>query len=122
MTSELLFEMYNAPSVTYGIDSLFAFSRQGKSDGLSIGMGHNATTIIPVVEGKGILSRAKRYVQDLGGPASPADTGSIPWGGAQASELMLKLAQMKYSNFPTKVTANQATVCDEMMIGSKLLS
>lgn len=66
MTSELLFEMYNAPSVTYGIDSLFAFSRQGKSEGLSIGMGHNATTIIPVVGGKGILSRAKRLAEALG--------------------------------------------------------
>lgn len=60
VTSELLFEMYNAPSVTYGIDSLFAYSRQNKSEGLAISMGHNASTIIPVVGGKGILSRAKR--------------------------------------------------------------
>lgn len=60
MTSELLFEMYNAPSVTYGVDSLFAFSRQKKSEGLAISLGHNASTIIPVVSGKGVLSRAKR--------------------------------------------------------------
>jgi actin-related protein 5 len=52
--------MYNAPSVTYGIDSLFAFSRQKHSDGLAINMGHNATTVIPVVNGRGILSRSKR--------------------------------------------------------------
>ena len=55
--------MYNAPSVTYGIDSLFAFSRQQKNDGLVISLGHNASTITPVVGGKGILSRAKRYVE-----------------------------------------------------------
>jgi len=60
VTSELLFEMYGAPSVTYGIDSLFAFSRQKRPDGLSISMGNNATTVIPIVGGRGILSRSKR--------------------------------------------------------------
>ncbi|WVQ93832.1 hypothetical protein IAU59_000910 [Kwoniella sp. CBS 9459] len=93
MTSELLFELYNAPAVTFGIDSLFAFSRQKHEDGLAISLGHQASTVIPVLGGKGILSRAKR----------------IPWGGAQASELMLKLAQLKYPSFPLKVTPAQAT-------------
>lgn len=60
MTSEILFELYGAPEVSYGIDSLFAFSRHKKQDGLAINLGHNASTIIPVVDGKGILSRAKR--------------------------------------------------------------
>jgi actin-related protein 5 len=60
VTSELLFEMFNVPSVTYGVDSLFAFSRQKHADGLAINMGHNATTVVPVVGGKGVLSRAKR--------------------------------------------------------------
>lgn len=60
MTSEMLFELYGAPSVTYGVDSLFAYSRQKHADGLAINMGHNSTTIIPVADGKGILSRAKR--------------------------------------------------------------
>lgn len=36
--------------------------------------------------------------------------GRIPWGGAQAAEVMLKLAQLKYPSFPTKVNLNQATV------------
>jgi actin-related protein 5 len=56
----MLFELYGAPSVTYGVDSLFAYSRQKHADGLAINMGHNSTTIIPVADGKGILSRAKR--------------------------------------------------------------
>ncbi|WOO86060.1 Actin-like protein arp5 [Vanrija pseudolonga] len=93
MTSEILFELYGAPEVSYGIDSLFAFSRHKKQDGLAINLGHNASTIIPVVDGKGILSRAKR----------------IPWGGAQAADLMLKLTQLKYPSFPVKVTNSQAT-------------
>lgn len=33
----------------------------------------------------------------------------IPWGGSQASELTLKLAQLKYPGFPTRVTPSQAT-------------
>jgi actin-related protein len=57
-----MFELYNAPSVTYGIDSLFAFSRQKHEDGLAVSLGHNASTIIPVVNGRGVLSRAKRWV------------------------------------------------------------
>lgn len=46
--------------MSYGIDSLFAFSRHHQKDGLSIHMGHNASTVIPVVDGRGIISRAKR--------------------------------------------------------------
>jgi hypothetical protein len=63
VTSELLFELYSAPSVTYGIDSLFAFSRHRHQDGLAVSLGHNASTVIPVVNGRGVLSRAKRYAQ-----------------------------------------------------------
>jgi actin-related protein 5 len=65
VTSELLFELYGAPEVAYGIDSLFAFSRHQHRDGLSVHLGHNATTIIPVVDGRGVLTRAKRYVQSV---------------------------------------------------------
>ena len=60
VTSELLFELYGAPSVIYGIDSLFAFSRQKHLDGLAINLGHNASTVIPIVSGRGVLKRAKR--------------------------------------------------------------
>lgn len=71
MTSELLFELYGAPSVTYGVDSLFAFSRQQHRDGMALNLGHNSTTVIPVVDGRGILSRAKRSASDPGLLADP---------------------------------------------------
>ncbi|WVN87297.1 uncharacterized protein L203_102475 [Cryptococcus depauperatus CBS 7841] len=93
MTSELLFELYNTPAVTFGIDSLFAFSRLGKRDGLAINMGHQATTVIPIYDGKASIGRSKR----------------ISWGGAQASDFLLKLIQLKYPTFPTRVTSAQAT-------------
>ena len=60
VTSELIFELYSAPSLTFGIDSLFAFSRQQHQDGLAISLGNHASTVIPVVGGKGLMSRGKR--------------------------------------------------------------
>lgn len=99
--TELLFEGYGVPSVTYGVDSLFAmesaWQQQGNTSrsgaGLVIDMGHVSTNVIPILDGKPILSRAKR----------------IPFGGSQASDLMLRLAQLKYPAFPTRMTQQQAT-------------
>lgn len=109
VTSELLFELYNAPSVTYGIDSMFAFSRQGHQNGLALSLGNYASTVIPVVGGRSIISQAKRCVSR----ALAMDIANkirLPWGGSQAAELMLRLVQLKYPAFPTKVTLPQATV------------
>lgn len=80
ITSELLFEAYGVPSVTYGVDSLFAFEhvqarrkgllgarRQGRGEsaargesGLVVNMGHMSTTLIPVLNGQSLMNRAKR--------------------------------------------------------------
>ena len=35
---------------------------------------------------------------------------SIPWGASQAAEHLLKLIQLKYPSFPTRVTASQSNV------------
>ncbi|KAJ9096620.1 hypothetical protein QFC20_006382 [Naganishia adeliensis] len=64
---------------------------EGES-GLVINMGHMSTTLIPVLDGKSMMNRAKR----------------IPWGGSQASELTLKLLQLKYPGFPMRVSPKQA--------------
>lgn len=34
----------------------------------------------------------------------------IPWGSSQATEYLLKLIQLKYPTFPTRVTSSQANV------------
>lgn len=84
ITSELLFEAYGVPGVTYGVDSLFAFehiqarrkgllslgktAKRGKGresagrgeSGLVLNMGHMSTTLIPVLDGKSLMNRAKR--------------------------------------------------------------
>jgi actin-related protein 5 len=93
--SELLFETYSAPSVSYGIDALFSFRQNvnsSNSTGLVISAGNHATHVIPVIQGRGILSQAKR----------------LQWGGTQAVEFMLKLLQLKYPSFPSKLTLLQA--------------
>jgi actin-related protein 5 len=93
--SELLFETYSAPSISYGIDALFSYRQNvntPNSTGLVISSGNHATHVIPVLDGRGILSQAKR----------------LQWGGTQAVEFMLKLLQLKYPSFPSKLNLLQA--------------
>lgn len=48
--SELLFECYDIPSVSYGIDSLFSFHHNKTGDnGLIISFGYYTTHVIPVL-------------------------------------------------------------------------
>ncbi|KAJ3562095.1 hypothetical protein NP233_g9789 [Leucocoprinus birnbaumii] len=97
LTSELLFELYSVPEVTYCVDGIMSFYKNNKptkpfnADGLAISFNTASTSVIPILNGKGILSHAKR----------------IPWGASQASEYLLKLIQLKYSSFPTRVTSLQ---------------
>lgn len=63
-TSEMLFELYGVPSVCYGVDSLMAFSRADKKDGLVVNLGNVSSSIIPVVDGKGLMNWAKRWVTE----------------------------------------------------------
>ncbi|KAJ4485396.1 chromatin remodeling complex subunit [Lentinula aciculospora] len=99
LTSELMFEQYSVPSLAYCVDGIMSFYQNNQStgesfisDGLVISFSTASTSIIPVLNGKGILSHAKR----------------IPWGASQATDYLLKLIQMKYPNFPTRVSVTQA--------------
>ncbi|KAF7308732.1 hypothetical protein MKEN_01072300 [Mycena kentingensis (nom. inval.)] len=93
LTSELLFEQYRVPSATYCVDSVMSFyQNQGPGrDGLVLSFNNASTSVIPILGGKGILSHAKR----------------IPWGASQSADYLLKLLQLKYTNFPTRITAAQ---------------
>ncbi|EGN94061.1 hypothetical protein SERLA73DRAFT_171573 [Serpula lacrymans var. lacrymans S7.3] len=99
LTSELMFEQYSVPSVTYCVDSLMSFYQNNKpgsserftSDGLVVSFNTASTSVVPVVEGRGIMSHAKR----------------IPWGTQQSTDYLLKLIQLKYPSFPTRVTSTQ---------------
>ncbi|CAH6720408.1 actin-related protein 5 [[Candida] jaroonii] len=93
---EMLFETYNAPQVTFGIDSLFSYyaNTNGKpQDAIVIGSGHQSTHVIPVCQGKGVLSQTKR----------------IDWGGDQSQQFLGKLLALKYPYFPSRLTPANTT-------------
>lgn len=89
--SEILYECYRAPAVAYGIDSLFSYRyNQGRS-GLVISSSYTSTHLIPVIEGKPLLSLATR----------------LNWGRFQSAEYLQKLLRLKYPFFPEKFTDTQ---------------
>ncbi|KAJ7232861.1 actin-like protein Arp5p [Mycena haematopus] len=94
LTSELLFEQYSVPSVAYCVDSIMSFYQNNgpNADGLVLSFNTASTSVIPIISGKGILSHAKR----------------IPWGASQSADYLLKLIQLKYTSFPTRVTPAQS--------------
>ena len=90
--SEILFECYGAPSVAYGIDSLFSYNYNGGKTGLVVSSSYTSTHLIPVVNSKAILSQSTR----------------LNWGRSQCAEYLLKLLRLKYPSFPGKVSDPQA--------------
>jgi len=99
LTSELMFEQYSVPSLAYCVDSVMSFYHNNlpnpptpfTTDGLAVSFNSASTSIIPILNGKGVMSHAKR----------------IPWGAVQSTEYLLKLLQLKYPTFPTRVTSSQ---------------
>ncbi|CEP62149.1 actin-related protein ARP5 LALA0_S04e08944g [Lachancea lanzarotensis] len=93
---QLLFECFGSSQVTFGLDSLFSFyaNNDPSASGLVISSGNEDTHVIPVVEGKGVLSEAKR----------------INWGGRQAADYLSNMLAMKYPYFPIKPTTSQFEV------------
>ncbi|KAI0321914.1 hypothetical protein OF83DRAFT_1161548 [Amylostereum chailletii] len=101
LTSELMFELYSVPSLTYAVDSVMSFYHNNHppapspftSDGLVVSFNTASTSVVPILNGKGIMSQARR----------------IPWGAQQSNEYLLKLIQLKYPTFSTRVTNIQTS-------------
>ncbi|KAI4174084.1 MAG: hypothetical protein LQ343_002530 [Gyalolechia ehrenbergii] len=89
--TELLFECYSAPSIAYGIDSLFSYKFNGGRSGLVVSSSHTATHLIPVLDSKPVMSSATR----------------LNWGGSQSVDYLFKLLKLKYPTFPGKLTDYQ---------------
>ncbi len=90
--TELIFECYSAPSLVYGIDSLFSYKYNEGSNGLIISSSHTSTHLIPIMNSKAMMSSTTR----------------LNWGGFQGAEYLLKLLKLKYPNFPGKLVDYQA--------------
>ncbi|XP_012694236.2 actin-related protein 5 [Clupea harengus] len=87
MMSELLFECYGVPQVSYGIDSLYSFylnNRQRSVDsphtGLVISSGYHCSHVLPVINGSLDAVNCKR----------------LNVGGSQAASYLQRLLQLKY--------------------------
>lgn len=90
--TEIIFECYRAPSLAYGIDSLFSYAYNKGKTGLVVSSSHSSTHLIPVINSKPLLTQATR----------------LNWGGSQSAEYLLKLIRLKYPTFPGKLTISQA--------------
>lgn len=89
--TEIIFECYSAPSLAYGIDSLFSYDYNNGKTGLVVSSSHSSTHVIPVLNSKAMLSQATR----------------LNWGGSQSAEYLLKLIRLKYPTFPGKLNSSQ---------------
>ena len=90
--NELLFEGYNVTDVTIGVDALWAYGYGGTGTGMVLSAGRTSAVLVPFLRGRPLLNLSKR----------------LNWGGSQASEYLVKLMQLKYPSFPTKLTLLQA--------------
>lgn len=119
-----MFELYSVPSLTYAVDAVLSFyhnklpsppSSQYTASGLAISFNASSTSVIPILNGKGIMSQAKRCALYSLFRASISlvdpESHRIPWGSQQASEYLLKLIQLKYPTFSTRITAAHTNVC-----------
>ncbi|KAM4056746.1 actin domain-containing protein [Hirsutella rhossiliensis] len=89
--TEIIFECYRAPSLAYGIDSLFSYRHNQGKTGLVISSSYTSTHVIPVYNSKAMLAQATR----------------LNWGGYQGAEYLLKLIRLKYPALMGKLNVSQ---------------
>ncbi|CAL1298090.1 unnamed protein product [Larinioides sclopetarius] len=95
LMSELLFECYNVPQVSYGVDSLFSFyNYNAKSKGLFglvISLGYNTCHVLPIVRSRFDVRNAKR----------------INIGSFNMANFFHRILQLKYSAHASAITLSR---------------
>eukprot|EP00762_Andalucia_godoyi_P003064 ANDGO_01077.mRNA.1 Actin-related protein 5 len=92
--SEIVFEAYGAPALSYGLDGILALykfeTEQGRNirHGLVIYSGSACTSIIPIVHGKSDLTRARR----------------LAVAGSQATEWMWRVCSARNPNMRSSIS------------------
>lgn len=94
--SEILYELYNIPSVAYGVDSLFSYSYNGGTTGLVVSSANMSTHLIPVVDKQPLINHATR----------------LDWGRAQCAEYLTRLLRAKYPGLLTTGKVNETQIED----------
>ncbi|CAG2244814.1 ACTR5 [Mytilus edulis] len=94
--SELLFECYNVPQVTYGIDAMFSLyanhDRMEDINSLIVSCGYQTTHLLPVLGGRLDATQCRR----------------INLGGYHLETFMQRLLQLKYPGHFAAVSLNRA--------------
>lgn len=95
--SELLFECYGVPKISYCVDALLGFhlNSESSADGVIIAIGNCVTHIIPI----------------LGGNVSSTNTRRIRLGGQHLVRFLWRSLQLKYPQIMNSVTLSRAEVC-----------
>ncbi|XP_063153249.1 actin-related protein 5 isoform X3 [Candoia aspera] len=95
MMSELLFECYQVPKVSYGVDSLYSFYHNKRQSwpcsGLIVSSGYQCTHVLPVLDGRLDARNCKR----------------INLGGCQAALYLQRLLQLKYPGHFAAITLSR---------------
>ncbi|XP_056455766.1 actin-related protein 5 [Gadus chalcogrammus] len=98
MMSELLFECYQVPHVSYGVDALYSFNSnnaqrglEGPQTGIVLSSGYHCSHILPVINGRLDAGNAQR----------------VNVGGSQAASYLLRLLQLKYPGHLAAVTLSR---------------
>lgn len=94
--TEMLFELYGVPSLTYGVDFLFSLYHNNElyrpihSDytGLVISSSYQSTHIVPIINGKIDIEKSRR----------------ISIGSDQSRDLLMKSLHLKYPELKMKLT------------------
>ena len=95
--TELMFELYGVPSLTYGIDMMFSYyynnyenikNNEGLGNCLIISSSNQVTHILPIIENKIDLKNTRR----------------ISIGSENAKDLLMKSLRLKYSDIKQKLT------------------
>uniref|UniRef100_A0A3B5L077 Actin-related protein 5 n=1 Tax=Xiphophorus couchianus TaxID=32473 RepID=A0A3B5L077_9TELE len=97
MMSELLFECYRVPFVSYGVDGLYSFyhnnnqRNQRPNTGIILSSGYHCSHILPVVNGRLDALNSKR----------------VNVAGSQAASYLQRLLQLKYPGHLAAITLSR---------------
>ncbi|XP_068454146.1 actin-related protein 5 [Clinocottus analis] len=98
MMSELLFECYRVPYVSYGVDSLYSFfnnssqrSLQPPHTGIVLSSGYHCSHILPVINGRFDAVNCKR----------------VNVAGSQSASYLQRLLQLKYPGHLAAITLSR---------------
>ncbi|KAJ8257970.1 hypothetical protein GJAV_G00191710 [Gymnothorax javanicus] len=98
MMSELLFECYRIPQVSYGVDALYSFNHNSVKQGVEppltgmvISSGYHCSHILPMINGRLDAGNCKR----------------VNVGGSHAASYLQRLLQLKYPGHLAAVTLSR---------------